>query len=175
MTCIAAYCDDHITVFAADSCASDGTSVETRLEPKCWFDGEWVVATMPSFRVMQILQYDMDFNDLLGAPDECSNRDIIHKLVPELKLRLLTEPSPCTDFQILIGGMGNLWFIDADFAVNEVSDFVAIGSGSEYALGSMYTNIRVGASTPHKVVIEAVLAACQFSNSCTPPVTTRFS
>jgi len=123
--------------------------------------------------VNQILRYEMDPGKLLGSPAACTIADIIHKFLPELKLRIQGEPHPSLDFNILLGGMGNLWLIDADYAVNAVNEYVAIGSGAEYALGSLFTNIRVGASNPRNLVKEAVLAGCQFSNSCSPPVIYR--
>ena len=175
MTCIAAYVDDFTVHIAADSCASDETSVETRVETKVWYadSGDWVMASMPSFRVMQILRYEMDPTKILGKPSKCTISDIVNKFIPELKLRVQSEPHPSLDFNILLGGMGKLWLIDADYAVNAVKDYIAMGSGAEYALGSLYTNIRVGASNPRNLVKEAVWAACQFSTSCSPPVIYR--
>lgn len=174
MTVITGYRIENLTCIAADSSASDDLSIETRQEPKVWEQGDWLIASCPSFRLMQILKYEISFDDILGPPDECCMKELVRKLVPLLKLRLDSDASVGTDWGIMFGGMGNLWIMDADYAINEVADFASLGSGSDYAMGSMSVMDKEDYYI-EDIAFKAAQAACSFSMSCCEPITVACS
>ena len=69
--------------------------------------------------------------------------------------------------QFLVGFKGRLYEIDGAYGVCEVIDsFAAIGSGTEYALGSLYTT---AAKPPKDRIMAALEAAAHFSGGIRPP------
>ncbi len=71
----------------------------------------------------------------------------------------------------LIGYRGSIWVMyGADFQIERVRDnFVAIGSGSQLALGAMHATQGMGATRARVEV--ALKAACAFNAACRPPFT----
>ena len=70
--------------------------------------------------------------------------------------------------ELLIAYKNNLYAIWSDYSVVEFSEYYAIGSGSDYALGSLETSKNLGVS-PRKRIELALEAACKFSVGCAPP------
>tara|TARA_R110002096_G_scaffold151818_2_gene314546 strand:- start:1421 stop:1945 length:525 start_codon:yes stop_codon:yes gene_type:complete len=169
MTVIAGYRTEGVTCIAADSSASDDASIESRLEPKVWEQGEWTVASCPSFRLMQVLKYEISFDSILGSPDETCMKELVRKLVPLLKLRLDADASVGTDWCIMFGGMGNLWIMDADYAINEVETYASLGSGADYAMGAMSV-MDEDDYLIADIAFKAAEAACSHSQSCCGPI-----
>ena len=94
-----------------------------------------------SYRFGQILEHDLD------TPFEPRNRDQVYKwlvttLVPSIKEALYR--GGCDDKNnCLIGVCGELWELQDDFSVlRSVNGYYAIGSGEEYAKGSIQTDLK---------------------------------
>jgi ATP-dependent protease HslVU (ClpYQ) peptidase subunit len=67
----------------------------------------------------------------------------------------------------IIGFKGRLFEIDEAYGVCEIKEeFIAIGSGTEYALGSLYTT---KGRDPEKRVIEALKASAHFCEGVRAP------
>jgi ATP-dependent protease HslVU (ClpYQ) peptidase subunit len=62
---------------------------------------------------------------------------------------------------------GRLFEILVDFQMNEIRDFVSIGSGSPYALGSLYTTRKLKNSK--KRIRKALKAATVYDTATGPP------
>lgn len=69
---------------------------------------------------------------------------------------------------ILLGYKNKLYSIFHDYSILEFNDYYAIGSGSDFALGSLETSRNLGIS-PRKRIELALEAACKFSVGCAPP------
>jgi ATP-dependent protease HslVU (ClpYQ) peptidase subunit len=71
---------------------------------------------------------------------------------------------------ILIGFNGRLFEVLIDFQINEVSgDFTSIGSGSQYAMGSLFATKKW--KSPEKRIINALDCAKEYVGSCGKPYT----
>jgi ATP-dependent protease HslVU (ClpYQ) peptidase subunit len=69
---------------------------------------------------------------------------------------------------ILVGYRGHLFEILIDFQMNEVSgDFTSIGSGSPYAMGSLFATKKW--KSPEKRIINALDCAREYDRSCGRP------
>lgn len=169
MTIIVGLNKGESTILASDSSASDDSGIEARNEAKVWRDGDWLVGSCPSFRLMQLLQYHIDITSLIGDPDEACIRDLVTKLVPVMKCVIEAEMPEVIDWTVILGGRGNLYQIQSDYAVNCVSKTIAIGSGSEYALGSLFDADSDTLLDAFTVASTAVRAACEHSMSCCLP------
>lgn len=84
---------------------------------------------------------------------------------------LATNPDDHTSMQssnfLIANQNGQLFEILSDFQINEVVDFVAIGSGSPYALGSLWTTRSW--SDSKRRIIAALKAATTYDMSTGPP------
>lgn len=71
---------------------------------------------------------------------------------------------------ILIGHKGRLFELLIDFQMNEVfGSFTSIGSGSPYAMGSLYATRKW--NSPENRIKNALDAACEYDSSCGLPYT----
>ncbi len=69
----------------------------------------------------------------------------------------------------LIANSSGIFEVRPNREVNQYHKFWAIGSGRNYALGSMYTQFD-NIVDPIEIAKNAVLASCEFSSSCGLPV-----
>jgi ATP-dependent protease HslVU (ClpYQ) peptidase subunit len=76
-----------------------------------------------------------------------------------------TEVQLCN---FLVGYKGKLYEILVDFAMNELCEYDAIGSGSSFAFGALYT-IRNTNLKPEQRIKIALRAATHFDTSTAPP------
>lgn len=66
---------------------------------------------------------------------------------------------------------GKLYEILSDFQMNEIDDFTAVGSGSTFALGSLYTSRKI--KDAKKRILRALDAAAFFDAASGPPFITE--
>lgn len=178
MTCIVGLIDkradsDARVYIGADSAAISDNYIEVRRDSKVFQNGEFVIGCTSSFRMIQLLQYSF-------IPPEMGDKDIFEYM--------------CTDFinavrdcfsaggylskdeygvegggKFLVGYKDRLFIIDSDFQVGEVMrNFMAIGSGEDYALGSLYSTSYIP-SSPEARIINALEAAAHFCPSVRAP------
>ena len=75
------------------------------------------------------------------------------------------------NFLIATAG-GKLYEMLSDFQFNEISDFTAIGSGSTFALGSLFTSKGI-INDPKARVLKALEASAFFDSATGPPFVTE--
>jgi hypothetical protein len=148
------------TWMGADSAASDETMVETRTESKVMRIGPWLFGSSPSFRVSQILMWDPSLQGILPPPSQCSTYSIVCDYVPCLQ-EAFHEEDIGDEWEILMGGEGFLWGIQSDYSVHQISNWTAIGSGSGFALGSLFYTHRNQSSYHPVSNYNKILYACQ--------------
>jgi len=72
--------------------------------------------------------------------------------------------------QLLIGYDGNLYIVEEDFVVySAVDNYMAIGSGEDFASGAMYAMESINTSMPRAMIETALGAACKHSLYCGEP------
>jgi len=133
---------------------------------KMFTNGPYLIGFIGSVRTSQVIKpeyFDAPKN-LYEFPDKLREQY-------EKKGCLSIDPDNQTSMQesnILIATHeGKLYEILADFQMNEIEDFTGIGSGSPFALGSLYTTRRW--SSPKKRILAALEVASVYDTSTGPP------
>jgi len=134
---------------------------------KLFWNNEFLIGFAGSVRTGQLLK-----PEYFKVPDSISDLpdSIIQHLGSKGSLATSDDQLAMQNCNVLIGFEGKLYEILSDFQLNEVyGDFLAVGSGSSYAMGSLYTSKRV--KSGEKRVLTALKTASYFDSACGPPYT----
>jgi ATP-dependent protease HslVU (ClpYQ) peptidase subunit len=166
MTCIVGISDNGKVYIGGDRGASDGSSIVSLSTPKVYIRDEWIFGYAGSMGIGQIMQI-IDIPIL--KPDDDPFLVLRMDMVDAFKSMLehngisINEDN---DTDILIGCRGRLFeFSPADWSVAEVKE-TAVGSGGNFALGSLYTNSLYIDITPIDRIEQALTAAITYSPTC---------
>ena len=165
MTCIVGTVHNGKVLIGADSAGSNGYSVSNRKDVKVFKNGDFVIGCTSSFRMIQLLQYQ------LQPPKRHADTDVMRYMVSEFAEAVRacfkvggfnrSENSVDSGGVFLVGYQGRLFRIDSDFQVGESADgFYACGCGEAYALGVMQTNTQLD---PRARVLKSLETAAYFS------------
>jgi 20S proteasome alpha/beta subunit len=137
MTCIVALEDQGTIYMGADSAAIDGDMVSLRVTPKIFKIGKFLIGYCNSFRYGQIIEHHF-------KPPAQQEKNVmkymVTKFVPELRQTLETWGYEEKDSSIIIGYDGKIFYIEPDWHVgHDSTKYHAIGSGTQTALGSLYS------------------------------------
>jgi ATP-dependent protease HslVU (ClpYQ) peptidase subunit len=167
MTCIVGVAHEGKVYIGGDRAASDGSSVLSMVSPKVYIRDQWIYGYAGTIGIAQCMNYVS-----LPIPGEGEDIERLIKtvIVPELKLYIeshsVTAKDPDTTW--LLGANGQLFeFSDSDWSVVEV-DFTAVGSGGNFALGSLHTSTRH--KNTYRRVSLALDAAITYSPMCQGPI-----
>lgn len=167
MTCIVGMTHKGKVYIGADSVGSDGFTKETRIEPKVFKNGEFVIGCTSSFRMIDLLKWKFSpptvKDDNLHKFMVTEFVDSVRKLFVDNGYLITSDDWKSGVF--LIGYKGRLFKIESDFQVSE-HDYTAVGSGCYHALGSMFTSKR---NLPKKDIEKALEAAEHFVVSVQRP------
>jgi hypothetical protein len=163
MTCIVALEDQGTIYMGADSAAVEGDSISLRVASKIFKNGKFLIGYCNSFRYGQIIEYHF-------KPPQVQEKDLlkymITKFVPELRRVLENNGYEEKDSSIIIGYDGNIFYVESDWQVGQdMTNYHAIGSGSPYALGSLYSTT----GEPLSRIEQALKAAETFSTNVRSP------
>jgi ATP-dependent protease HslVU (ClpYQ) peptidase subunit len=179
MTIIVGYKDQGKVWMGCDSCATDGDgNIMTLKQQKIFkLNNQMLIGHTGGIRGRQIIEH----NEWL-LPYDKENHDGEDPLMQYLCtffIDALNELFKDLDYskekierdQYLIGIEGRLFIIDGAMQVIEFdSDYSAIGCGTNYALGSLYTSKLIYGNIPMKsVIMQALETACKFDNACSKP------
>lgn len=169
MTCIVGITDGDMVYIGGDRAASDGDSIVSIKNPKVYSSNDWVYGYAGTIGIGQLLSY-------IPLPNEVDNifTYIRFTIVEELKKAIdsFTNPPTEHDTSWLIGKNGRLFELSSqDWGVCEI-DQTAIGSGSQYAFGSLYTSID---KDPVDRIGLALGAAITYSPMCQGPIDIVFA
>lgn len=123
-----------------------------------------------SYRFGQILEHELS-NPVIPEDDAEIYRWLVTILVPNI--RKILKDNGCDDGgNCLIGVKGQLWELQSDFSViRSTIGYAAVGSGAEYAIGSVFTALHIRRGLPKTltaaktIVKNAILAAGTFCPS----------
>lgn len=172
MTCIVGLIHNGKVHMACDSAASDTDigSVHKRKDVKLFMVDEYLIGFSNSFRMGQILQHDF-------IPPRPSKRnlektmciDFVDKVYECLNRNNFGIDKDSDNVSELIVGIhGRLFVMDSDFNMGEYLDkYFAIGSGYQFALGSLYSTKSV--KNPKTRLTKALEAAAEYSIGVEPP------
>lgn len=168
MTCIVGIEFDDRVILGGDIQGTGGNHKIVHTQPKVFSKKGVVFGYTSSYRFGQILEH--------GLPDPVVPKDtdeiyrwIIAVLVPDIK-HALRDSGYDGGGNCLIGVRSQLWEMQTDFSVlRSTRGYNAVGSGSEYALGSITTSIAFGITTK-KDYISAVRQAISVAGTFSPSV-----
>ena len=170
MTCIVGISDKGKVYIGGDRGASDGSAIISLVTPKVYIRDEWIFGYAGSMGIGQIMQIiTIPILKEKEDPFIVLRMDIVDqfKSIMDSQGISITEDN---DTDILIGIRGRLFeFSPADWSVAEVKE-TAIGSGGNFALGSLYTSSLYTNILPIERIESALDAAITYSPSCQGPI-----
>jgi len=144
MTCIVAIKDENQIIMASDSGSIDTDSMFTlhRADRKMVIkDNRFLIGFAGSYRIGQIvISSFMPARNDSDDPSKYMRTDFINGMRESLSENGAITNNSMDNTSFLIGYAGLLFWIQEDFQVAEVSyEYMAIGSGYEIALGSLFS------------------------------------
>ena len=170
MTCIAAVTYENIVYMAGERGNSDEHCILSSIDKKITKKGEYLIGYSGNTGMGQAVQYSFT-PPIFGAKD--INKFMVSKFVPTLRKfyeeAKITMPEKDDDHvSFIVGFSGCIFEIDtADFQVGQYED-LAIGSGSQYALGSLFSTRHL--RDPKRRLRLAIESSIVFSPSCQGPI-----
>lgn len=175
MTCIVGYKNSDETFIGADSAASSKHQSIVRGDWKVFLKKDLIIGFSDSFAFGQLLEYKFEFPR--WDRETGLYPYMVREFIPALKHFLEDErffdikKMRCSQF--LIGSKGYLFKVGRDFQVAKYPyNYMAIGSGSAYALGVLHVldSIQIGRHISVKEKLNKALeAAAEFSQDVRPP------
>lgn len=171
MTCIVGLEHEGKVWIGGDSAGVAGYSLTVRADEKVWVNGEFVFGFTSSFRMGQLLRYNLTL--------PLQRYEVEHKAADEVKfmtthfvdaVRKVLKDGGNIQYDdhrekggtFLVGWRGKLYCVQGDFQVaRTVSGFDAVGCGDELALGVLYATR--GRTDPRVRVRTALEAAEAYS------------
>jgi hypothetical protein len=164
VTCIVGLVEDNTIYIGGDRSASDDVSIVSMKTPKVYIRDEWIYGYAGTIGIGQLMNY-IDLPSPEGDIEKLIRLDICEKLKSIIDSHARDVENEDTGF--LIGAKGRLFeFNISDWGVIEI-DQTSIGSGSQIALGSLYTSID---NNPIDRIGLAIGSAITYSPSCQGPI-----
>ena len=166
MTCIAGLVDNNIIYIGGDRGISDDSSIMSMLQPKVIIKGDWIYGYAGSLGNGQLFDF-IDLPDVKKKDDvyKILRMDVVENYKSILDTHGSSKDDDSTDF--VIGCLGRLFeFNTDDWGVAEITE-VSIGSGGNFALGSLYSTIG---NDPIERIGLAIGAAITYSPTCQGPI-----
>lgn len=170
MTCIVGIAQEGIVYIGGDRGASDGSSIASLATPKVYIRDEWIFGYAGSIGIGQIMQIiDIPILKEDDDPFLVLRMDLVDQFKNMLEHNGITMNED-NDTDILIGCRGRLFeFSPSDWSVAEIKE-TAIGSGGNFALGSLCTSSLYIDQDPIERIGMALGSAITYSPSCQGPI-----
>lgn len=179
MTCVVAIIDRNKNIYmGADS---QGTCISTHRKnsltnKKVFFRDDFLFGFSGSFRMGNLLRHVFEIPE---HPESMSIEKYIHtifikKIIECFNENNLTRKSEevISAHAFLVGYKGVVFLIDADFQVSiHDESYMAIGSGSEVALGYLFNHTYFDSMNSEEILINSLWAAEKFNITVGPPFT----
>ena len=170
MTCVVGVANEGTIYIGGDRGASDGSSIVSLATPKVYIRDEWIFGYAGSMGIGQIMQIiNIPLLEKDDDPFMILRMDIVDafKSMMDIQGLSITEEN---DTDILIGCRGRLFeFSPVDWSVAEIKE-TAIGSGGNFALGSLYSTSLYIDITPIERIEQSINAAITYSPTCQGPI-----
>jgi ATP-dependent protease HslVU (ClpYQ) peptidase subunit len=169
MTCIAVLKYEGKIYMAGDRGASDAGTILALSAPKVWKIGPYLMGYAGSMDGERLR-----YNFKPTAPTiKDTDKFMQTKFIKELKEfynEFWVDTSKDSELGLLIAVNGELYeHSSADMSLSKyINPYLAMGSGAEYALGSLYSTEKQ--KNGRNRVIQAVSAAIKFNPGCMGPV-----
>ena len=173
MTCVVAMATDKGVMMGADSCAGLWHQAGVVRQPKVARVGEYLIGVCGSFRMLQLLHHGIDA--AAHNPKQDIFAHLLHVFVPEVRTVFreagfsLVENNSEAGGHFLVAHGQRIFHVQSDYSVLEYEDpYAAIGCGEEWAIGSLFAQREMRASTKEKLMT-ALEAATRYSSYVRPP------
>lgn len=172
MTCVVGVMDKGIVYLGADSQGTGGFSKVSRLDPKVFKRGPFVIGFTSSFRMGQVLQWKLETPE---HPEGMDDHEYMVTIFVDSVRRCLKGAGFATkNLEVETGGVflvgynGKLYQIESDYQVGITANtYDAVGCGDQLALGAMFAqDPNIDPIQRIKVALEA---ASKFSSGCGAP------
>ncbi len=167
MTCIAGIAKDGKVYLAGERGASEGTYIVSIDRPKIWKTGKYIFGYSGTFDA-QVIEYNFNPPEPEGNIDKFMHGKFLKSLKAFYNEWEIGGKE--SEISLLIGIKGKLYEHDAEdlTMLSYDRDYIAIGSGSDYAMGSLHATRNH--KDPKRRLTLALDAACEFSTTCIGPV-----
>lgn len=173
MTCIVALSHNGTVYMGGDGAAADenSSSVSSRKEPKVFVKGPYIIGYSGSFRFGKVVQHSFNPPKPQGDDmDKFLNTSFVTALREVCDIAKVDPSSEDDGSEMLVGVNGRVFEFCNDWHFGEdINNFNAIGSGSSFALGSLYSTRQ--RTSPHARIRLALESAERFSSSVRKPFT----
>lgn len=155
MTCIIGMVHGGKAWIGGDSAGVAGYNITTRADTKVFRNGPYVIGFTSSFRMGQLLQYNLTVPEQAEGVDDM--RHMVTVFIPAVRQCLkdggfLKKNSDVeSGGSFLVAYRGQLYEVGSDFQVGQtVDNMAAVGCGEEVALGAMHalTHLDRAAGAP---------------------------
>ena len=174
MTCIVGLVDGRNVWIGGDSAGVAGRSLTVRRDPKVFRRGDFLFGATSSFRMIQLIQYSLDVPQ--KKTRQCVDAYLRTVFINALRKCLseggyaIKKDGAETAGTFLMGYRSRLFEVDSDYQVGESHDpYSAVGCGSDYALGSLYST----KGAPRGRMLTALRAAENMSTGVRGPFLVR--
>lgn len=162
MTVIVGITDGTTVYIGGDRGVSDDVSILSLSRPKVHINNGWLFGYSGSLGIGQLMEI-IDMPDAGEDPYKTLRTDVVSHMRSAIYLYGSNDPEHTSDF--IIGTQGRLFELStADWSVAEVNE-TALGSGSAFAFGSLYTTKDFPASAEYRINM-ALEAAITCSPTC---------
>lgn len=175
MTCIVGLIEKGKVYVGADSCGSNGYDKHIRKDEKVFQNDKFIIGCTSSFRMIQLLRYSFTPPKIKEGQEiyEYMCTDFINSIRQCFKEGGYLQQYEDGDEKggvFLVGYKGRLFCVEQDFQVGEYDmNYISIGSGSPFAMGSMHSTQASKNLTPKNRIINALKAAECFNAFVCPP------
>lgn len=172
MTCIVAIEKDNKVIMGGDRLGSNGHTGAPVSESKMFIKGHVTIGYCGSFRMGQLLQHALDLPLISESTD-------LDKWVAVDFMKAIRKAYADNGWDkqkdgeahggsFLLAVMGRCYEIQSDYSyIRNISGEYAIGSGQDYALGSLRSTR--GRMTTHKRILESLETAAEYVVSVSAP------
>lgn len=167
MTCIAAIAKEGKVYFAGERGASEGNYIVAIDKPKIWKNGKYIFGYAGTFDA-QIIQYNFNPPEPEGNLDKFMHTKFLKSIKSFYSEWDIGGKD--SEMSLLIGVKGKIYEHESDglTLISYDKDYIVIGSGAEYAMGSLHSTRNH--KDPKRRLALALDAACDLSTSCIGPV-----
>lgn len=164
MTCIVGIEYNNKVYMGGDRCSSNATIKMIYSSPKIFIKDKFLFGFAGSFRFSNILQHNVKFHKQKEKQSDQEYLYTISDVIREtLKDHEIETTEELNSNVALIGYKGKLYELQTDFAIiHNMHNYNAIGTGSEIALGSLFTTDQILKSDPEERINIALKAATTF-------------
>jgi len=143
MTCIVGVVEKGIVHIGGDSAGVGGYRIQSRLDPKVFKRGPFVIGFTSSFRMGQILQHKLQTPEHPASMDDFAF--MVTRFIDNVRecLKNVGFASKSNEVEeggtFLVGYRGKLYEIEGDYQVAmQAQPYAAVGCGQDLALGAMF-------------------------------------